>query len=212
MNSKNKAAKKNLLLAYAQGNHSAYLSNMEKMARCLLSQYKNKNINPNNNPCDKTEEKNGKKGDDAKSEDKDNNNTCTVDAHVGEMTSAQDNAGATSNILSIGAHVSGVTETNVPLTQSVHVLLAAHPVDDPIWDCTGSCDILIDIYTPMAGSHIAELDYVFVTPMSMQGLNTSNTLWMWYLILLKKMGSTNLWTNTTNGKIRQTQLLSITIQ
>ena len=39
MNSKNKATKKDLCLAYAQGNHSAYPTNMEKMARFLLLQY-----------------------------------------------------------------------------------------------------------------------------------------------------------------------------
>ena len=52
MNSKNKAAEKDLCIAYAQGNHSAYPSNMERIARFLSSQYKNKNINPNNNPHD----------------------------------------------------------------------------------------------------------------------------------------------------------------
>ena len=64
-------------------------------------------------------------------EDKDNNNTDATGAHVGETAAAQD-AGATSNGLSIGAHISNITETNVPSTQSVQELLVAHPVDGPI--------------------------------------------------------------------------------
>ena len=88
-------------------------------------------------------DKNRKKGDEAKSENKDSDITGTAGAHIGKTTSAQDNVGATSNVLSIGAHVSYVTKTSVPSTQSVHELLAAHPVDNPIWDCTNSRDILI---------------------------------------------------------------------
>ena len=158
MNSKNEAAKKDLRLAYAQGNHSEYPSTMEKMARFILSQYKNKNINPNNNPREKKWDKNRKKGDEAKSEDKDYNNTGTAGTHV-EETSADQDAGATSDGSSIGAHVSDVTKTNVPSTQNVQELLAAHPVDDPIWDHTDSCDILVDTVNSaeaMAGSHIVE--------------------------------------------------------
>ena len=39
---------------------------MEKMPKILSSQYKNKNINSNNNPSDKKGDKNGKKGDETK--------------------------------------------------------------------------------------------------------------------------------------------------
>ena len=74
MNSENELAKKNLRLAFAQNNHSASPQTVEKMARFLLSQYKNKNVNPNNNPRDKKGDKNRKKGDKTKSEDQDNNN------------------------------------------------------------------------------------------------------------------------------------------
>ena len=76
-------------------------------------------------------DKNGKKGDKAKSEDKDNSITGTAGIHIRETAAAQD-AGATSDGSSIGAHVSDVNETNVPLTRSVQELLAAHPVDNPI--------------------------------------------------------------------------------
>ena len=57
-----------------------------------------------------------------------------------------------------------LTSPNVPLTKSVHELLVAYPVNDPIWDCTDSCDILIDTVNSakvMAGSHIIEPECIF---------------------------------------------------
>ena len=51
------------------------------MARYLVSMY---SIKSANNPRDKSRDKNGKKGDEPKPEDKDNNTTGTVGAHVGE--------------------------------------------------------------------------------------------------------------------------------
>ena len=50
-------------------------------------------------------DKNRKKSDEAKSEDKDNNNTGTTGVHVGETAVAQDSAGATSKGSSIGTYV-----------------------------------------------------------------------------------------------------------
>ena len=59
-NSKNEAAKKDLRLAYAQGNLTAYPGGCEKMARFLSSQYAKKKINNlNNNNWDTTGDKNG---------------------------------------------------------------------------------------------------------------------------------------------------------
>ena len=87
MNPKNNNAKKDLRLAYAQGNRSAYLVTVESMARFLSLQY---NIKTLNNTCDKNRDKNGKKGDKTKSEDKDNSNIGTVGAHIGETTRPQD--------------------------------------------------------------------------------------------------------------------------
>ena len=49
-NSKKKNAKKNLCLAYSQGNKLAYPVNVESMARYLLLMY---NIKSVNNPCNK---------------------------------------------------------------------------------------------------------------------------------------------------------------
>ena len=78
------------------------------------------------------------KGDNAKSEDKSNNNTGTVDTHVGEIVSGQDKTSASSNRSSIGAHICDVTKTVVTSTQSVQDILAAHHVEDPVWDRTNS--------------------------------------------------------------------------
>ena len=97
MHLKKKGAKKDLRLAYTQGSHSAYPTKMEKMPRFISSQCKNKNIDPNNNPCDKKGDKNGRKGDETKLEDKDNNNTCAAGAHIREAALVQDNVSATSN-------------------------------------------------------------------------------------------------------------------
>ena len=54
MNSKNELAKKDLRLAYSQGNNTAYPPNIESMARYLSTQY------PNNKPAN---QRGGKMGD-----------------------------------------------------------------------------------------------------------------------------------------------------
>ena len=108
-NSKNEITKKDLCLALAQGIHSVYPGTIESMARFLLLQY---NIKTVNSPCNKKGDKNRKKGDETKSEDKDNSNTGTVGAHVGETTTPQDSS-TPSNGSSIGAHVSDVTKPDV---------------------------------------------------------------------------------------------------
>ena len=60
MNSKNKIAKKDLRLAYSQGNNTAYPPNIKSMARYLSTQYaKNKPAN----------QRGGKKGDKRKGDD-----------------------------------------------------------------------------------------------------------------------------------------------
>ena len=60
MNSKNKHAKKNLCLAYSQGNMTAYPPDIEGMARYLSTQY------PNNKPAN---QHSGNKGDKSKGDD-----------------------------------------------------------------------------------------------------------------------------------------------
>jgi len=83
MNSKNKTAKKDLRLAYSQGNYTAYPPNIKAAARYLSTQHY-----PNNKPANQRGSNNGnkRKGDDPKSEDKDNNTGGTAGAHVEDTT------------------------------------------------------------------------------------------------------------------------------
>ena len=86
MNSKNKHVKKDLNLAYSQGNTTVYIPIIKGIAsRYLLTQY------PNNKPA---HQRNGKKGDTKKedyrkSNDKDNNTGGTVGAHVEDTVDIQ---------------------------------------------------------------------------------------------------------------------------
>ena len=68
-----------------------------------------------NNPRDKKGDKNGKKGDEPKSEDKDNNTVDTVGAHIGETTMPKD-SNAPSDGSSIGAHVFEVNKPDARQT------------------------------------------------------------------------------------------------
>ena len=104
LNSKNGNAKKYVRLAYSQGNKKVYPLNLESMTRCLLSMYLIKSAN---NPPDKKGDKNRNKGDEPKSEDKDNNTTGTTCAHIGETTTPKD-SNAPIDGSSIDAHVSEV--------------------------------------------------------------------------------------------------------
>ena len=125
------------------------------MARYLSPMY---NIKSTNNPHDKKGDKNGKKDDEPKSEDKDNINTGTAGAYVGETTTPQD-SNAPSDGSSIGAHVSEVAEPNTWPTQSVQDILATHVINNRIWDRTNACDVSIDTLNSeeaLAGSRIAE--------------------------------------------------------
>ena len=141
MNSKNDAAKKDLRLAYSQGNKSAYPVTAKAMARYLSTQYNNK---VPNNQRDKRGDRNTKKGDDSKSKDSDTTTTGTTSAHdVGEVTTPQD-LNAHSKGASIGAHVSEIPQPAFRPAQSVEELLAAHPVNDAIWSHSNPSDVSID--------------------------------------------------------------------
>ena len=102
MNSKNDNTKKDLRLAYSQGNMTAYPPTIKSMARYLSTQYPNKNSA--NQRKGKKGDRNGKKEDDPKSEDKGNNTTGTAGAHVGDTITTED-SNAFSGGASIGAHV-----------------------------------------------------------------------------------------------------------
>ena len=126
------------------------------MTRYMSTQYPNKN--PGHQPNGRTEDKNGKKGDDLKPEDKDNNATGTVGAHVGDVTTPEDST-APSSEFSIGTQVSEVTKRLSWPTQSIEDLLEAYFIDDAIWGGTNPCDMSVDTANSkevMAGSHTME--------------------------------------------------------
>ena len=154
MNSKNNNAKKDLCLAYSQGNKSAYPLSAKLIARYMSAQYPNKN--PGYQPDSTTGDRNRKKGNDPKSEDKDNNTTCTIGSHIGDVTTPEDST-TPGDGSSISAHVSEATKQPSHSTRSVENLLEAHSIDDAIWSGNNSCDVLVDTANNkevMADSHI----------------------------------------------------------
>ena len=79
MNSKNEIVKKDLCLAYSQGNYPAYLIDIKAAAWYLSTQY------PSNKLGNQRKNKQ-RKGDDPKFEDKDNNTGDTAGAHIEDTT------------------------------------------------------------------------------------------------------------------------------
>ena len=140
MNWKNKLAKKDLRLAYSQGNNTTYPPNIKSMTRYLSTQY------PNNKPGNQCKGKNGDKGRamTQKFENKDSNTGGTIGAHV-EDTATTEGSTAPSRGPSIATHVS---ETNVQPSRSsrtVEDILGAHPMnDDNFWGNTNPTDMSID--------------------------------------------------------------------
>ena len=52
--------------------------------------------------------------------------------------------GSNNGGLLFGAYVAEIAKHNLRLVRSVEELLAAHPIDDDIWDYTDPCDVSID--------------------------------------------------------------------
>ena len=164
-------AKKDLCLAYSQGNNTAYLSNIKSMARYLSTQYSN------NKPTNQRRGKKGdkRKGDDSKSEDKDSNTGGTAGAHVEDTTTLEESTPPS------GAHSTGacVSKTNVQSSRSLRTMeeiMGAHPMnDDTFWGNTNPTNVSIDITNSeemMAGSHITELHtYKYKEPVPPELLN-----------------------------------------
>ena len=156
MNSKNDNTKKDLHLAYSQGNITAYPPTIKVMARYLSSQYPNKNSAPQREG--KKEDRNRKKGDDPKAGDKDNNTTGTAGAHDWDTTTPED-SNASSGGASKGAHVLEATGQLSQPTRSVEEILGTHPIGDDLWGGTNPSDVSIDTANSkevMACSHITE--------------------------------------------------------
>ena len=139
----------------------AYPLTAKAIVRCMSTQFSNKD--PGHQRNIKKGDTNRKKGDDPKPEDKDNNATGTVGAHVGDITTPEDSI-APSGGSSIGVHVLEVTKQPSRPTQSVEDLSKAYSIDDAIWGGTSTCDVSVDIANSkevMAGSHITE-EHIFI--------------------------------------------------
>ena len=154
INSKNEVAKKDLRLAYSQGNYTAYPADIEAVAWYLSTKY------PNNKPANQRRSNKGnkRKGDDPKSEDKDNIMGGTAGTHV-EDTTTNENTTAPSGGASLGAHVSETSQATSRPSRTVEKIVGAHPIDDTFWDNTNPADLSVNTVISeeqMAGSHITK--------------------------------------------------------
>ena len=125
MNSKNKNTKKDLRLAYSQGNYTAHQPNIEAAARYLSTQY------PNTKPANQCKGNKGNKrtGGDTKSEDKDSNTGGTAGAHIEDITT-NENTTAPSRGASLGAYFSETSQATSRTSRTVEEILGVYPVDD----------------------------------------------------------------------------------
>ena len=125
MNLKNDNTKKDLCLAYSQGNKIAYVPTIEAMARYLSTQYSN------NKPANQGGGKKGdkKKGDESRSEDKDGNTGGTAGAHVEDTTTTEEST-VPNKAPSIGTHVSKINVQSSNSLRTVEEILGAHPMND----------------------------------------------------------------------------------
>ena len=136
MNSKNEIAKKDLQLAYSQGNHTAYPIDIEAEDRYLSTHY------PNIKSGDQRKNKQ-RKADDPKSEDKDNVTSGTAGAQVEDSTTSEDTTAPSREVVSLGAHVSETSQATSRPSRTVEDILEAHPIDDTFWKNTNHTDVSI---------------------------------------------------------------------
>ena len=139
MNSKNKIAKKDLRLAYSQGNYTVYPADIEVAAWYLSTQY------PNNKPANQrgSNKANKRKGDDPKSEDKGNITVGYAGAHVEDTTTNKDTT-IPSRGASLGAHFSETSQATSHPSRTVEEMLGAHLIDVTFWDNTNPADVSVD--------------------------------------------------------------------
>ena len=154
MNSKNEHAKKDLHLAYSQGNYTAYPLDIQAAARYLSTQY------PNNKPASQrgSNKGNKRKEDAPKSEDKNDITGGTAGAHV-EDTVTNENTTAPSRGASLGAHFSETSQAASRPSRTVEKILRANPIDNNFWDNTNPAEVSIDTVNSeeqMTGSHITD--------------------------------------------------------
>ena len=99
--------------------------------------------------------KGNKKGNDPKSEDKDNITGGTAGAHIEDTISYEDTT-TPSGGASLGAHFSETSQATSRPSRTVKEILGVHPIDDTFWDNTNLADVSVDTVNnkeQMAGSH-----------------------------------------------------------
>ena len=128
MNLKNKIAKKDLRLAYSQGNLTTYPTDIKVAAWYLSTQY------PNNKPANQRKNK-IRKGDDPKSEDKDNSTSGTAWAQVEDTTTNEDTIALVGGA-SLGVHLSETSQATSRPLRTLEQILGAQPIDDTFFDNT----------------------------------------------------------------------------
>ena len=117
----------------------------------IITQY------PNNKPGNQLKNKQIK-GEDPKSEDKDNTTIDTVGAYDEDSTTTKDTT-APSGEASLGAYVSETSQATSPPPRTMNLILGAHPIDDHFWENTNPTDVSIDTVNSeekMTGSHITK--------------------------------------------------------
>ena len=153
MNSKNEITKKDLHLAYSQGNYTVYPADIKAATLYLSTQY------PNNKPSNQGKNKQ-RKGDDSKFEDKDYIMGGTYGENV-EDTTTNEETTAPSGGASLGAHISETSQATSRPSRTIEEIVGAHLIDDTFWNNTNPADVSVDTVDSeeqMAGSHITELD------------------------------------------------------
>ena len=153
MKSKNKHAKKDLHLAYSQGNMTAYPPNIKAMDRYLSTKY------PNNKSTNQHNGKKGdKEGDEPKSKDNDSNR-MTLQVHTLDILQQLKNQLLRRGAI-ISAHVLETSAQSSHPSPAMEEILGAHPMnDDDCWGGTNPGDVSIDTTNNekmMTGSHIIE--------------------------------------------------------
>ena len=161
-NSRNENMKRELRLAYSQGNTDCYPTDPEKMARLAASQYiMSAPRNANN------KQRNGQNGDDPNNEGDGQSDPSkaggsepqeTLGAHVGDNTIPN---GETSDDKdekdkegdgSLGFHLLEPCGETSNKATTVECLLASHPIDHPIW---GNCDDSVSVDSAGSAEELA---------------------------------------------------------
>ena len=139
MNSKNEIAKKDLQLTFHKGT-TPHIQQIQKR-QLITCQH---NITTTSLVINAKTNK--EKGNDPKSEDKDNTTSDTAGTHV-EDTEKNEDITAPSGGASLGAHVSETSQATSRPLRTVEGILGAHPIDGTFWDNINPADMSVDTVT-----------------------------------------------------------------